>query len=92
MVNVKNQGTVQSRTTNVYAQITASAGSFWPITSCDSFSVPVLNPGQSALAGMSCIVYNPGMATAVVTVDYNNVVNESNESNNTFTTSFNVTP
>jgi len=92
MVNLKNQGTAKSiGISNIYVQITGAEGFFYNVTSCEA-GLPNLNPGESATTSLNCIVYNPGMATAVVTVDAYNAIPESNESNNTFTLNFNVTP
>lgn len=88
MVDIKNQGDAEYFTiSNISATITNSEGGQ---TGCE-IGLPHLKPGESTTISLYCIVYKTGNAKAVITVDYNNTVVESNESNNAYELNFYVT-
>lgn len=89
---VKNQGTAKYfGISNIYLIIHGGGSTNDRDTSCE-VGLPLVDPGSSETFSLYCIAYKTGNLTATATVDYNNQVKESNESNNTYPISFYVSP
>lgn len=88
-VEVKNQGSATFyNNSNIEFTITDSKGNN---TSCQAYFGSI-GIGQTISESAYCIAYNTGQASVSVKVDANNVINELNESNNSFSDSFYIYP
>lgn len=87
-VTIKNQGTEKYfYSSNIELEIRGSDDS----TGCSS-GLGSINPGESSTYELQCIAYKSGSHTATAKVDANNRIDESNESNNSYSMNFYVSP